>query len=103
MDPYKRIFAQGQMYWRVTHGPMSPIVVVGLSMLFCLTLLLGVCAVVQAVRGTEIETSRRVLDILYGGAIAVVSGMFWYRSYQNFRRQTKPPHYKEKTTPPTHR
>lgn len=82
------------MYWRVTHAPLSPIVVAGLSLMFLMAALIGVGALIHAFRDTEADTSRRVLNILYGGFFAVLAGAFWFRVYQNFRRQTKPTKHK---------
>jgi uncharacterized membrane protein YdcZ (DUF606 family) len=89
IDPYKRIAAQGQMYWRLTHEPMSPIVLVGLSLMFGTSLLIGVGVVMQALRDTNTDWTQRVLYIVMGGASAALSIAFWYRVYQNFRRHAK--------------
>jgi hypothetical protein len=77
------------MYWRVTHRPMSPIVVVGTSLLFCLTLTLGVGALAQAFRDPNSALSERVLYAILGAASATLAIAFGYRVYKNFRQHTR--------------
>jgi hypothetical protein len=89
IDPYKRIAAEGWMYGQVTHAPMGPIVVAGMWLMFCLTLLLAVGALAEAFRDTDSGPGERVLFAILGAASIMLATVFGHRVYQNFRRHTK--------------
>jgi hypothetical protein len=88
IDPHQKIAAEGQMDWRGTPAPMSPIVVAGMWLVSCLTLLLAVGALANAVRDPTSYLGERVLYAVLGCASATLSIVFGFRVYQNFRRHT---------------
>jgi len=89
IDPYKRAFAAGNMYWRVTHGPLSPIVVIGLMVMFGVSALTFVWILSMAVTGTYTDWSQKLVSIGFGVVALALGGAFWYRVFQNYRRQSK--------------
>ncbi|HVM62213.1 MAG TPA: hypothetical protein VMV72_15230 [Verrucomicrobiae bacterium] len=92
IDPYKSIFAEGQMYWRLTHAPLSPMAVAGLSVMLCFSILSAVGATVEAIRDTNKDVGERALYFVYGVVGAAISVALWVRICQNFRRQRTPTH-----------
>ena len=89
IDPYKRVFAQGNMYWRLTHGPLSPIVVIGLTLVFGASVLTCGVTFWLIATGTATDWSQKALPIGFGAAYLLLYGAFWYRVYKNYRAQPK--------------
>ena len=85
-DPYKSVFAEGQMYWRLTHAPMKPIVMVGFGLL-----LVAIVPVMMFMLWSEITDDshsflQRILEAL-GPMIGMgLSGVLAIKVIQNFRK-----------------
>jgi hypothetical protein len=79
----------GRRDWWATRRPMTPIVIAGMWLLFCLTLLLTVGAMAQSFRNPNSDLTERVLYAVLGAASATLAIAFGYRVYRNFRRYSK--------------
>jgi hypothetical protein len=89
VDPYKRTIPEKPMYWRTIQGPMNPIVVASLWLLFCLTFLLGVGALAQAIRDIHYGLGERLMYAILGCASATLSITFGSRVYRNLRKRSR--------------
>ena len=89
-DPYKTVFARGQMYWRLTHGPMTPIVMVGCVLIFLATV--PVVAYAFWFEFTEFPGGpfEQYLSFLFLTVYLAVNIALAVKVVRNYRRQKKP-------------
>ena len=86
-DPYKRVFATGAMYWRLTHGPTRPIVMVGFALLFLATVPAVAVAFWFELTWFPSGLFERYLTLLFGTVYAAVWIALAVKVVRNHRRQ----------------
>jgi ribosomal protein L40E len=86
-DPYKSVFAEGQMYWRLTHGPLPRIVVIGFGLMFCTGLAIAASMLWHQLSDTSVNSSERYVGALLPAASLVLSVGFGVAVGRNYLRQ----------------
>jgi hypothetical protein len=88
-DPYKSVFAEGQMYWRLTHGPLKPIVIVGFAMLFAVNVTTMVYIGWRELTYSPSGFTEKCLNALLLTASSALSVALAVAVIRNYRRQKK--------------
>ena len=89
-DPYKTVFARGQMYWRLTHGPITPMVMVGCFLLFLSIVPIMAYALWYVAAGFPGGSFERYLLLLVPTVYLAVNVALAVKVVRNYRRQKKP-------------
>ena len=89
IDPYKSIFAEGQMYWRLTHAPMNPVLLIGFSLLIGAFLAGSIFAFVTELALAGSDASRSNAVLLWCLVVIALSLTLLIRAVQNFLRQRR--------------
>jgi len=88
-DPYKTVFARGQMYWRLTHGPITPIVMVGCVLIFLATVLVMAYAFWFELTKSSDGLSERYLTLFAPTVYLALWAAFAVKVVRNYRQQKK--------------
>ncbi|MDP6635671.1 MAG: hypothetical protein QGG42_12285 [Phycisphaerae bacterium] len=109
IDPLGRIYAMGDMYWKLTRGPSKPIAMAGLWLIVGLPLVIHLVLIVALALTSSYDQSYSLLTELFttSGGIAVflvgplylaylaVQGMILVKAIRNRRRDPQEQLYSE--------
>jgi len=81
-DPLKRIYAQGNVYRRLTGGRVRRPALVAALVLVVLFMVMMTLSMLESIRDVEPLVTSRVTTLLTYGFVLVVSGLFTYRIWK---------------------